>query len=95
MPKKIKSKGSAEIYIAAVIIAIIVTILFWMNGIHIYSALTFGFIVLFTLSLFTGINKTKILPLLILWAVVFLWIFGYVICKSTTDFVREPIWRSI
>lgn len=82
-----KHKSVEELYSAyiIVIVAVIVVLVAWMLGIHVYSSLTLGFLVLFALSLFISKNKRTMLPLLVLWFVIILWVFAYTIYKCISD----------
>ena len=82
-----KTKSSQELsgaYII-IIIAVIVVLVAWICGIHIYSSLTLGFLVLLALSLFVDKNKRTILPLLVLWFVIIFWVFAYTLYKCISD----------
>lgn len=89
--KKTEELSSAYLII---IIAVIVVLVAWMFGIHIYSSLTLGFLVLFALSLFLTKNKRTILPLVVIWFIVILWVLAYTIYKCICDRTACPFYRN-
>lgn len=78
--------------LAIIIIAVIVILVAWIIGIHIYSALTLGFVVFLALSLFLEKNKRTILPLLVIWFTIIFWVFAYTIYKCVTDKTQCKVW---
>jgi len=69
----------------SIVVAVICVIIALYFRIHIYSALTLGFIVLFAITLLLEKNKHNIVPLLCIWFLVVVWVFAYAIYKCACN----------